>query len=139
MLFRSAVLDAKDKTLILGNQNGKILEGNEWTRNGRSVVNTVILAGLSTKVPREEEELIFRHRAKLFNNQKVASLFANQLPLYIMAKQALGRTIRHREDRGALFILDNRVDPFLHRSLALSRFSQFDEMVAAYTDFQVGA
>jgi len=60
--LHGTILKEDRKSLIIGNQRGKIIEGTEWIRNGRSIVSLVIFAGLSTEVPIEEEKLIIKKK-----------------------------------------------------------------------------
>lgn len=133
--LHKGIINSPEKTIILGNQNGKIMEGNEWTIDGRSVVNTVVLTGLAMRVPREADEIIFRHRSRILQDEYLAKLFANQIPLSIIADQSFGRTRRNPEDKGALIILDDRVDEFLQRRLWLSRYSILNDLLSDYEKF----
>ena len=100
-----------------------------WTVDGRSVVNTVVMTGLATRVPREVDELIIKLRSKILQDENLANLFAHQIPVSIIAQQSFGRTRRHPDDKGALIILDDRVDEFMHRYLCLSRYDQLDMLL----------
>ena len=129
------VIDLKSNGIILGNQNGKILEGTEWVVDGKSIVNMVIFTGISSMVPQEEIDLLNRIRDNIIQDKKISRLFQNQIPLYNQAKQAMGRVIRGVEDKGVLIILDHRADDFLHRHLWLYRYSKINELIEDVGEF----
>ncbi|OLS23149.1 MAG: ATP-dependent DNA helicase [Candidatus Heimdallarchaeota archaeon LC_2] len=129
------VINLKSNGIILGNQNGKILEGNEWVVDGKSIVNMVIFAGISSMVPQEEVNLINRIREKVIHDRSISRLFQNQIPLYIQAKQAMGRIIRGINDNGALIILDHRANDFLHQNLWLHRYTRMDDLIEDIAEF----
>lgn len=129
------IINLKSNGIILGNQNGKILEGNEWVVKGKSIVNMVIFAGISSMVPQEEIELIIRVRENIIRDKRASQLFQNQIPLYIQAKQAMGRLIRGIKDKGALVILDHRANDFLHHQLWLYRHSMIKELTEDLREF----
>lgn len=129
------IIHLKSKSIILGNQNGKILEGNEWVVKGKSIVNMVIFAGISSIVPQDEIDLLNRVRDNIIKDKEVSRLFQNQIPLYNNAKQAMGRVIRGIEDKGVLIILDHRADNFLHHHLWLYRYSRINELTDDISKF----
>ena len=132
------VIKLKSRSIILGNQRGKILEGNEWVRDVNSLVSTVVFTGLSFNPPREEEEIILNVRTKVLGKKSIAALFDQQIPMIIRAKQALGRCIRGRDDKGAIIILDQRADEFLHYYLGLSRYRKLDQIIFDLEKFFTG-
>lgn len=134
-LYQQIMKPTKYRKLIIGHQTGKIMEGNEWVVNGRSIVSTVVLVGLAMRVPREVDEYIQKVKAKQLQDENMASLFMHQIPLSIVAEQAYGRTRRHPEDRGALIILDDRVDPYMQKRLWLSRYTKLDNLLTDLEQF----
>ncbi|MCY3410507.1 MAG: DEAD/DEAH box helicase [Candidatus Heimdallarchaeota archaeon] len=132
------VFNSDKKLIILANQNGKLMEGNEWVKDGESLVSTVILTGLAMRVPMDTNAIIDHHRARILQDKETAQLFANQIPLAILAEQAFGRTIRSRDQKGALIILDDRVDSYLQRTLWLSRYTSRDELLMEFSSFWEG-
>ncbi len=61
--------------------------------------------------------------------------FTHQIPVSIIAQQSFARTRRHLDDKGALIILDDRVDEFMHSYLCLSRYSQLDMLLDKLGEF----
>ena len=123
---------------ILANQRGKIMEGIEWVKDGNSLISLVIMAGMATFVPSEEEyvepviKTSFRER---FISKKEINEMIYQYPLYLIAKQAYGRAIRGQGDRAAFILLDSRADKFLARKLHLKWGLSLEKMEIRLTKF----
>jgi DNA excision repair protein ERCC-2 len=97
-----------DKLLMIGVAGGKMSEGNEIVYNKKSLISTVIIAGLPYPVPSEADQTIKNLRGRLIGKD-TAEKFTVDIPLLQTIRQSQGRAIRRETDRGALIILDTRI------------------------------
>ncbi|OLS16790.1 MAG: ATP-dependent DNA helicase [Candidatus Heimdallarchaeota archaeon LC_2] len=116
------------KKIILGNQNGKIMEGNEWVKNKKSIISTVVLAGLLYPIPQTDQIIVNKIRNKIIRNKKIVEMFNFQIPITIRTQQAFGRCIRSEKDKGALIVLDSRADKFLQQNMYLRRYKKLSNL-----------
>lgn len=122
--------------IILGNQRGKLYEGNEWVdTNGRSLVGTVIFAGLFTDTPHEERLLLDKLRMQQYKQSRMVELVRRDVPLFIRIKQAMGRARRHADDKVSLLVLDNRAVGELGRVLVLRMVHSYERLLERYREF----
>ena len=124
--------------IILGNQQGKLFEGVEWTKHKASMVSTVVLAGLGTYAP-DGDEVIETWKAKLYGKlgSEMRDHFLYRFPLHTAAIQGFGRAIRRDADRGALVVLDYRADEFLVGAMHLKRVDR-EMLVQKFHGFFMG-
>ncbi|NOZ76727.1 MAG: hypothetical protein GXO65_03435, partial [Euryarchaeota archaeon] len=101
------------KKTVLAVAGGKLSEGVEFTldREGvrKSVVSTVIIAGLPFPVPDLEMEIkraFFEERY----GQGRSFILLSVLPMINRVLQAVGRAIRSEEDRASIVFLDDRLE-----------------------------
>jgi Rad3-related DNA helicase len=132
------IFSLKFPSIILANQRGKIREGNEWVINGKSIVSTVVFAGLPTYVPSGNKtvENIIRSelRKKLGPDSRVNSVQFN-IPLITNIIQSYGRSIRNSGDKGALVIIDRRTSAYLHKPLAMRRYRSVNKLITDLGSF----
>jgi len=86
---------------------GKMTEGIEITRNGRSLIVSVVVVGLPFPEPNDYMDYKYRRILEIFGKRKVWN-YSILIPTLIKVKQAFGRTIRSRGDKALLVVLDRR-------------------------------
>ena len=94
---------------------GKLTEGIEITKDGRSLIKTIIMVGIPYPEPSDylkKKEQKLSKRIKITPVTRYTYLFHE--PAKILIKQAIGRGIRHEEDRNMIFLLDWRYKHFIH-------------------------
>jgi Rad3-related DNA helicase len=129
------ILGSEHKAIILANQQGKLFEGNEWVdTSGRSIISMVVMAGLFTHVPREEDEVVEIYRSKKLGSRELARL-TRDIQIVTRIKQAMGRARRHKQDRLILVILDYRVSNYVKRQLVLQRVLGFKSLLTQVDSF----
>ncbi|AEM38649.1 helicase c2 [Pyrolobus fumarii 1A] len=85
---------------------GKLVEGVELTRDGRSLISAVMLAGVPYPQPDDYTKAVIEKLAEKVGPVQ-ASYYVYTVTAYVKARQALGRAIRSDEDR-AIYILGDR-------------------------------
>ena len=99
-------------TVIFCVAGGKLAEGIDYRINDRTLIKSVIIAGL----PFPEYSLILRKKQKYYEEKfgnKFISIFITSIaPMVRSIIQAAGRLIRAENDRGVVFILDKRFSKY---------------------------
>ncbi|BDC19714.1 ATP-dependent DNA helicase [Acidianus sp. HS-5] len=104
----------KEKAVIAAVARGKLSEGIELTKDGRSLISDVVLVGIPypavddyLKLQAEEISKITKHDVKdlLINTTAV-----------IAVKQAIGRAIRSVNDKANVWLLDKRYDSIMWKT-----------------------
>ena len=124
----SNVLKMKSQVVILGNQRGKILEGNEWVLNEHSLISSVVLVGLSYPAQSTEEKLVRRILRNELGSNFLAQYYSLHFPILSRVLQSWGRAVRSKKDKGALIILENRSLEFLTRHINTRTYANFSNL-----------
>jgi len=110
-LVREAL--SREKLLALCVAWGKIAEGVEITRSGRSLVRLVILAGLPVPEPTPVNERLLSILTAKTGDRDLAWKSVYLAPAALRVVQAIGRSVRYEGDRAVAVILDERaLDPY---------------------------
>jgi len=108
----SKALEGKVKC-IFAVAGGRLTEGIEITRNGRSMIKTIVMAGIPYPVPNDLLKRKAYHITKRLElNRSKYYMFMFHVPASVSTRQAIGRGIRHREDTNTIFLLDWRYHHF---------------------------
>ena len=92
---------------------GRLTEGIEITRDGHSMIRTIVMAGVPYPVPNDLLKRKAYHITKRLSlDRGKYYMFMFHIPATIQTKQAIGRGIRHREDKNTIFLLDWRYHHF---------------------------
>lgn len=95
------------KKLIIAVASGKLCEGIEFTdEQGRSLISDVVIAGIPYPRPTEYWEQVEK---KILEKTGLGDVwFLRNEQAYIKIRQALGRAVRHPEDKCRWWLLDYR-------------------------------
>lgn len=94
-----------EKYMIFAVAGGKLVEGIEFTINGKSILSDVVIVGIPYPKPTQLQQLIEKNVCKVC---KVDEKFLRKVKAWIRVRQALGRGVRHVEDKCNWWFLDNR-------------------------------
>ena len=106
----------RSKILILAVSSGKLTEGVEIVKNGQSMISLVIFAGLPFYTPEPEAKQVFNIVSKLTKDYRGYGGYGI-IQLAQGLSQAIGRTVRSGNDKGAMIILDFRAQILQDKSL----------------------
>jgi DNA excision repair protein ERCC-2 len=121
--------------IVVAVSHGKLLEGVELVKDGRSLIDVVIVAGIPYPVP-DDVYKIRRDRILLrlgiLKDSKEAKEFERTYlrhqPALTTVKQAIGRAIRNPEDMAEIFLVDHRFNEIEWRTdLGLDALPPGDE------------
>ena len=101
------VESAQGGIIIHAVAGGKLTEGIELTRNGKSLIGAVIIAGLPFPEPNDYLEAFLDRMSQLYGKEKGWE-YTILIPTIIKVRQAFGRAIRGPSDVASFFILDRR-------------------------------
>ncbi|MBD3193065.1 MAG: DEAD/DEAH box helicase [Candidatus Heimdallarchaeota archaeon] len=104
----NAVEGSNEKAIVVAPARGKISEGIEFVRDEKSVISSVIVAGLPYPPPSPSFLEIIERYSKFWGREQAIN-YMSYLQAAIAIRQCLGRMIRSENDRGAWIILDNRI------------------------------
>lgn len=101
------------RLVIVAVARGKILEGVEFVRNGSSLVDTVVVAGVPYPVPDEMYKWRLKTIAKRLgiseeDQNKFETEYFMHVPALVTVRQAIGRAIRFPHDRATVYLADRR-------------------------------
>ncbi|QKQ99461.1 ATP-dependent DNA helicase [Metallosphaera tengchongensis] len=96
------------KTIIAGVARGKLTEGVELTIDGRSVIGDVAICGIP--YPSFDDYLRLRSEEIFKLTKQSLRDVLMEIPALVAVKQAIGRSIRSREDHATVWLLDKRFD-----------------------------
>jgi len=105
----SLVTSSKEKIILVAPARGKVSEGVEFVKNDRSLISSIIIAGLPYPPPSRSLKEIIKEYSKFWGEEK-ATNYMNYLQAAVTMRQCLGRMLRSENDVGAWIILDNRVN-----------------------------
>ncbi len=107
--IRAAALEALEKhgrVVVNAVAGGKLVEGVEFTREGRSLVRAVMLAGVPYPQPDDYTRAVIERLSEKVGRDR-AEYYVYTVSAYVKARQALGRAIRGESDR-AVYVLGDR-------------------------------
>ena len=104
----SSVKNNQRKAVIIAPARGKISEGVEIVKDDKSLISSVIVAGLPYPPPSRSLNEIIKEYSKFWGREKAIN-YMNYLQGIVTMRQCLGRMIRSDKDIGAWIILDNRI------------------------------
>lgn len=103
------------RRIILAVAHGKLLEGVELVENGRSMIDSVVIAGIPYPVPDDLYKLRFAkvtQRLGIEDGTQEIGQFEREYfrhqPALMTVKQAIGRAARYPEDRAKIILADSR-------------------------------
>ncbi len=104
--FKTILLNSSHKLVgcVIG---GKISEGIEFTSNGKSLIEAVVVCTLPYPPPSIEKEFIFDELKQKFGS-KLARDFTISIPTAQRLAQSFGRAIRSGNDKAVHVLLDPR-------------------------------
>ncbi len=100
------LLEGRGVVVVNAVAGGKLVEGVEFTRDGRSLVTAVFLAGVPYPQPDDYTRSVIEHLSERVGREK-AEYYVFTIQAYVKARQALGRAIRGEGDR-AIYVLGDR-------------------------------
>ena len=101
------------RAVIMAAAWGKLVEGVELVRNGKSLISTIIMAGIPIPEPTlRNRKMLEKLAVKLGSRQKAWNL-VYAMPAAYKIVQAIGRGIRSQNDRVSVYILDERGEDLL--------------------------
>jgi DNA excision repair protein ERCC-2 len=106
--LKEAIVSSPKKEIIIAPARGKISEGVEFVKQGKSIIAAVIIAGLPYPPPSQSLNAIINEYSKFWGQYR-ATNYMTYLQAIVSMRQALGRMIRSENDIGAWIILDNRI------------------------------
>ena len=101
------------RLVIMAVAHGKILEGVEFVKNGSSLVDSVVVAGVPYPVPDE----LYQWRLKTImkrlgisqvNKHNFENEYFMYVPALVTVRQAAGRAIRFPTDTATIYLADRR-------------------------------
>jgi DNA excision repair protein ERCC-2 len=108
------VYKLKEKSIIAAVARGKLSEGIELTKDGKSLISDVVLVGIPYPAVDDYLKLQAEEISKI-TGQGVKDLLINTTAL-IAVKQAIGRAIRSVNDRANVWLLDKRYDSIMWKT-----------------------
>ncbi len=103
------ILLKNEKTLILAVAWGKLVEGIEFRNRGKSLLDTIIIAGLPVPEPSLYNKKLLNYLTLKLGNRDKAWKIVYLYPGLMKIVQAIGRGIRSEKDKIKVYILDDRV------------------------------
>ncbi len=131
------------KLAVLGVAWGKLVEGIELKRGGRSLVRLIIVAGLPVPEPNVLNRRlveVLRHR---LGSSEEAWRLVYMVPAAVKVAQAIGRSVRSEGDKSAVAILDERaLEPEVRQQLdelgyAVRAAESLEEVLGALEGFML--
>lgn len=105
--IQSIVVNSTIKKVILAVAGGKISEGVEFTRAGKSLIKMLIVTALPYAPPSIENKLYYTRLKKEFGHA-LASEFSITIPMLQRLSQCFGRAVRSAADQAFHILLDSR-------------------------------
>ncbi len=97
-----------EKALLYVVAGGKMVEGIEMRLGSKSMINTVIIAGLPVPEPNILLKNILENISLKMRNKEIAWKHVFYFPAVIKVIQAIGRSVRSIKDSAKVYILDER-------------------------------
>ncbi|KQB36270.1 helicase C-terminal domain-containing protein [Acidiplasma aeolicum] len=98
-----------DKLIIFSVHGGRLLEGIQITKNNRSLISDVIIAGLPLMPLDDYRKNKIKYLEKTLSGENIYSLLYYEYAL-IKIKQAAGRSTRSPDDVANIYLCDDRFD-----------------------------
>ncbi len=108
----SSLRSVPEKGLVVAVARGKLSEGVEFVRNGKSLVKRVVVVG----IPYPNVADAYSKDVLEFLTQKMGKRtiwFLLKEEASIIIRQAIGRAVRSEADSAEVYLLDKRMGPFL--------------------------
>lgn len=106
-------LEQEGRAVVLATAWGKLVEGIEFTRGGRSLIERIVVAGLPVAEPTiRNKKMLAKLQVSLGSSRKAWEIVFIY-PGVFKVVQAIGRGLRSREDRVSVYILDERGEKYL--------------------------
>ncbi len=99
----------RERCLVMAAAWGKLIEGVELRRRGRSLIRTVVVAGLPVPEPNPLNEKRIELLTSRFLDRERAWRFTYVIPAVIRVLQAVGRAVRSKRDKALVVVLDRRL------------------------------
>ncbi len=93
------------KLLIMAVAGGKLCEGVEFTKNGRSLLSDIVIAGIPYSPPTSYNKIL---EARVAKKSGLDPKYIRNVKAWILVRQALGRGVRNPEDKCNWWLLDYR-------------------------------
>jgi len=104
-----------DKLLIIAVAGGKLCEGVEFTKDGRSLLSDIVIAGIPYAPPTSYNKVL---EGRIARKSGLDPKYIRCVKAWIAVRQALGRGIRNPEDTCNWWLLDYRfLDDFWRERL----------------------
>jgi len=107
----SSVSSVPESGLVVVVARGKLSEGVEFVKEGRSLVKRVVIVGIpypNTSDQYEKDELDYL--MSKVGKRTAWSLLKEEAS--VIMRQAIGRAVRSQEDSAEVYLLDKRAGPF---------------------------
>ncbi|ABL77887.1 ATP-dependent DNA helicase [Thermofilum pendens] len=98
-----------EKALLLVVARGKFAEGVEFTVLGKSLIDTIVIAGLPVPEPSVENEKLYELLQERLGDRDLAWKYVYLYPAFMQVVQGIGRGVRSEKDKVKVFILDERM------------------------------
>lgn len=102
------VAGQRKHSLLVAVAGGRLAEGIELVREGKSMISAIIVAGVPFPVPGEEERYKLDAYRKAYG-EKHATLLTRELATTSSIQQMMGRAVRSSSDRAVHVFLDSRI------------------------------
>ena len=103
-----SLVEKFDKVIIGAVGRGKLAEGVELVKDGRSLLSDIVIAGIPYPPPDDYTKMIAKRISERLGNKEEEYLF--KIPALIAIKQSIGRGIRSINDHVKVWLLDKRFD-----------------------------
>ena len=105
------------RMVIIAVAHGKILEGVEFVRDGSSLIDSVVIAGVPYPVPDEMykwrlKKIMQRLGISPLNKRGFEDEYFMHIPALVTVRQAIGRAIRFPSDVATIYLADRRFSRF---------------------------
>lgn len=102
------ILEGRRDFVIHAVAGGKLVEGVEYVdKDGRSLISTVIVAGVPYPQPNQYTDAFIETLAKRLGKRE-SKHYVYTVSAAVKVRQAVGRAIRGPDDRAVVFLLDRR-------------------------------
>jgi len=96
------------KRLIMAVAGGKLTEGVEVTKNGKSLIEDVLLCGIPYPEVSPYMMIKAQRISQLLNGNVDLFRYLYHVPALVQVKQAIGRAVRSEKDKARIWLLDSR-------------------------------
>ncbi|UJG41079.1 MAG: hypothetical protein K9W45_01135 [Candidatus Heimdallarchaeum aukensis] len=125
--------NAEEKKAVACVVGGKISEGIEFTKNGKSIIKGVIITALPFPPPDPKNQILREELTKKYG-KKFAIDFTIIIPTVQRIIQSFGRAIRNENDKAVHILLDPRGTRF-NKEFRFERYKTIEQIQKAITNF----